>query len=291
MSDPWGQPQPPASDPWGQGPRANPDPWGTAPGGAPADPWGRTQLGPDAPTERIHPPGAAGVDQYGRPLGGFPPDPPTGTMIGQQPPRPPGLAPTIVVTVLFGLFGLIPASIHASRARALGLPGARYWQAFGGALVLAVVIQGVIGGLLWNQLRATAPGLATGPAAAETAAPATDQTRAPVESAPAPAPTTTSAAAPTPESRTVTSLPSGTWLTVLDSLPKGERTEAEAWAMADSLSGQARVVVVDSDRIPGLRAGYWAVAIPGSSSRDQASALCAGVGRSVGGTCYPRQVA
>lgn len=79
-------------------------------------------------------------------------------------------------------------------------------------------------------------------------------------------------------------------MTVLDSMPKGAHTEQEAWAIANGLSGRAKVVVVDSDRISGLNNGYWALAITGSTSRNEATNWCSVVNRSVGGDCYPRQV-
>lgn len=43
----------------------------------------------------------------------------------------PSLAATILVTIFFGLFGLIPAAIHSQRATQLGRDGSRYWKAFG----------------------------------------------------------------------------------------------------------------------------------------------------------------
>lgn len=45
-------------------------------------------------------------------------------------PALPSVALTVVITFLFGLFGLIPASVHASRAKAAGESGSRYWKAF-----------------------------------------------------------------------------------------------------------------------------------------------------------------
>lgn len=43
----------------------------------------------------------------------------------------PSLAATILVTLFFGLFGLIPAAIHSQRATQMGQDGGRYWKAFG----------------------------------------------------------------------------------------------------------------------------------------------------------------
>ncbi|MGH9091002.1 MAG: double zinc ribbon domain-containing protein [Acidimicrobiales bacterium] len=53
---------------------------------------------------------------------------------------PPTLTATILVTFFFGAFGLIPAVIHASRARDLGYNSARYWWACGLTFLLAVLL-------------------------------------------------------------------------------------------------------------------------------------------------------
>lgn len=55
------------------------------------------------------------------------------------------MAPTIVVTAVAGLFGLIPASIAANRARAQASSGRDYWQAFGITLT-AVTLGWVVTG-------------------------------------------------------------------------------------------------------------------------------------------------
>lgn len=90
---------------------------------------------------------------------------------------------------------------------------------------------------------------------------------------------------------TVRTLVSGSWITVLESLPQAERAEADAWSQARSLSTlSVRVVVVDSSAVVGLNSGYWALAVTGSSSRDQARAVCGLLGRELGGNCYERQV-
>jgi cyclophilin family peptidyl-prolyl cis-trans isomerase len=56
----------------------------------------------------------------------------------------PGLAPTIVITVLFGLFGLIPAAIAAGKARRAGVSENRYWIAFGASMAGSVVLYAVV---------------------------------------------------------------------------------------------------------------------------------------------------
>jgi hypothetical protein len=43
--------------------------------------------------------------------------------------------PVVIFTLFFGVFGAISAARRSRDARAFGLPVARYWQAFGGALV------------------------------------------------------------------------------------------------------------------------------------------------------------
>jgi hypothetical protein len=44
--------------------------------------------------------------------------------------QPPAITTTVVITLFFGLFGLIPASMHSSRAREMGQPTGKYWKAF-----------------------------------------------------------------------------------------------------------------------------------------------------------------
>ena len=54
--------------------------------------------------------------------------------------RAPSIAATVWITLLFGLFGLIPATMHSSRAAALGQPTGKYWAAFIGILLLWVFL-------------------------------------------------------------------------------------------------------------------------------------------------------
>lgn len=54
-----------------------------------------------------------------------PPMPPYG-----RPPAP-GIALTLVITLFFGLFGLIPAFMHSEEAKRNGYPTGKYWATFG----------------------------------------------------------------------------------------------------------------------------------------------------------------
>lgn len=94
-----------------------------------------------------------------------------------------------------------------------------------------------------------------------------------------------------PTAPAVKSLPAGSWITILDSLPKNEfsQVQAEAKAVMLSVAGYP-VSVIDSDAIPSLNGGYWALGVTGSSSREAAVGLCGVLGRQAGGSCYPRQV-
>ena len=53
---------------------------------------------------------------------------------------PPALTLTVVITLLFGVFGLIPAALHANAAQRMGYPAGRYWKAFGWCFAASVVI-------------------------------------------------------------------------------------------------------------------------------------------------------
>jgi len=64
-----------------------------------------------------------------------------------MPVRPaPSIALTLVITLFFGLFGLIPAAVHTSTARTLGMPTRKYWMTFW--LTLAVPVALMALGLL-----------------------------------------------------------------------------------------------------------------------------------------------
>ncbi|GAA1711671.1 hypothetical protein GCM10009702_12620 [Propioniferax innocua] len=105
-------------------------------------------------------------------------------------------------------------------------------------------------------------------------------------------PTSSSSGAPTPSPEpAVETLPSGSWILVLDSLDKRKYDLREANIEAEILSGSWHVEVLDSDAIAGLNGGYWALAVTGFSGRSDTTRACEDLGRSVGGSCYPRQVA
>ncbi|MEL4356472.1 MULTISPECIES: serine/threonine-protein kinase [unclassified Luteococcus] len=85
--------------------------------------------------------------------------------------------------------------------------------------------------------------------------------------------------------------PVGKWVLVLESLEQGKYSYADASAKAASLSTSgATVHVLDSTDTPGLRSGYWALAVLPFDSRGEATAMCPQMGRETGDKCYPRRV-
>jgi hypothetical protein len=52
----------------------------------------------------------------------------------------PSRTTTVVITVLFGLFGLIPSYVHGKRAERLGGSAGRYWTAFGVSFAASVLV-------------------------------------------------------------------------------------------------------------------------------------------------------
>lgn len=102
------------------------------------DPW---SPGPGYPPQMPPPP--HGYPGYGGQFGGPAPAGPPPPYGLPTPPEPPGLAVTVIITLLAGVFGVIPASLHAARAQQMGYPGGRYWKAFGitlGALLAGQVL-------------------------------------------------------------------------------------------------------------------------------------------------------
>lgn len=43
----------------------------------------------------------------------------------------PAITATVLITLFFGFFGLIPTTIHTNRARDAGQQTNKYWKAFG----------------------------------------------------------------------------------------------------------------------------------------------------------------
>jgi hypothetical protein len=92
--------------------------------------------------------------QYSAPQQQYPqqpqPQPPYG--YNQQPQSPPygnyqqpvaalpTIWPTLLITFFFGIFGLIPASMHTSRAREAGRPTNAYWAAFGWTMAASILL-------------------------------------------------------------------------------------------------------------------------------------------------------
>ncbi|MFG1927678.1 hypothetical protein [Cryptosporangium sp. NPDC048952] len=56
--------------------------------------------------------------------------------------------PVAVFTMFFGIFGAISAARRSSDARALGLPGGRYWGVFAGTLVASFAVWTLILGIV-----------------------------------------------------------------------------------------------------------------------------------------------
>ena len=67
-------------------------------------------------------------------------------MLADQPSNPlvPTVTATLVITLFFGVFGAIPASIHADRARRQGASTAKYWQCFAAVMVINLLAMAII---------------------------------------------------------------------------------------------------------------------------------------------------
>lgn len=178
------------------------------------------------------------------------------------------------------------------------------------AITALLVVLGLIGFVIYRYLEPAREAM-VGPSSSSTVAPpqtivapTAPSAQPPVTTQVVPAPSTVvstvvvTAAPPAPTrpatsatGSAVRSLPAGSWITIFDSLPKDEFTLQQAEQRAAGMrSGSYTVSVIDSDAIPGLNGGYWALGVPGATSRDSAAAMCGVFGREVGGSCYPRQV-
>lgn len=243
----------------------------------------------------------------------MPPPPPIGPVVPGYPGQvvimvaPPAVTTTVLITLFFGLFGLIPASRHSQRAEQMGLSGGKYWKAFGitfGAMtmvnVIAVVLVNVLGaGLFLAMLSAASGGSYSSPTSGyqPSYAPASYSPPAYSYEPSNPAsttPTDTSSNSPTESTGDTGDHPAlaGTWVAVLDSFDQNQSDISQARSLASQISTSygVQVYVVDSGDYAGLNPGYWAVILSGYSSNEQARASCAQVGREPSDACYGRHI-
>lgn len=162
--------------------------------------------------------------------------------------------------------------------------------------VLGVAVGGAVTAIAWMILVPPVSGVpVTSPSPSATIAESPTQEPTPTdvpttETPPAQETPSASASSPT-ASGVVTSLPSGSWVTVLKSLPKDIVTPENALEQAADLGDdQHRPVVIDTDAFGNLHPGYWAVVVPGQSSREESNAVCDALGIGLGDHCYPRQI-
>ena len=174
-------------------------------------------------------------------------------------------------------------------------------------MVLGVIVGLMVIALLW-ALTAGRPGTTATPSPAPTVTINPAGTPTPPATAPTPTASATASATPTPSPSAsltptpsptptappegiVTDLAEGSYLTVLESLRKSATTPQQALARASGLgNAQYPAVVIDSDEIDSLNAGYWVVAILGARDGAEAKARCAAVGESFGTDCYVRRI-
>ncbi|MFP5416045.1 MAG: hypothetical protein ACLGHZ_04090 [Actinomycetes bacterium] len=172
-----------------------------------------------------------------------------------------------------------------------------------GNLTLGIVL-GVIAGLVavilgWWALQPQLTGQPA-PSPSASASPSRTPTPRPTPTAsPTPSPTPSETASATPSESAppspipgiVTSLPPGSWITVLDSLRQGSTTPEQAIARAQELTFPGyQTVAIDTSAFSNLNPGYYAIVIPGAATRADVSATCQAIGIPVGDDCYARQI-
>ena len=79
-----------------------------------------------------------------------------------------------------------------------------------------------------------------------------------------------------------------TWVLVLESYEQDRYSLDYARARAAEIS--PGTLVLDSSATVGMNSGYWAVVYGSWSNKEAARDSCYQVGRSAGGTCYPRHL-
>jgi hypothetical protein len=62
----------------------------------------------------------------------------------------PSATPTILITIFFGVFGLIPAAVQSSNAGREGVNSNKYWKAFGITFVCVLLAYAVLVAILFN---------------------------------------------------------------------------------------------------------------------------------------------
>lgn len=149
-----------------------------------------------------------------------------------------------------------------------------------GAIILAIVWFGA--GLGDSPTTAAPSPSASGPTPSLTPTPDTSQT---------PTPTPEDTPTQEPVEGIVTELPTGSWITVLDSLPKASTSGQQAVERAAGLSSAGyTAVALDTDSFPSLTPGYYAIVIPGAATRQGVVDVCQAVGIPLGDRCYPREI-
>lgn len=166
-------------------------------------------------------------------------------------------------------------------------------------MILGAVTGLMIIGLAWALTLGSKPADRAVPVApASTAAPTAEASKSQppvVESSPTAAESESVTPTPTPtpsvNGEAVTTLPNGTYITVLQSMRKSKVDLNEALARAEEISTDAhKVEVVDSDAISSLRPGYWTLAVTGSKDSKTAKAICGEMNRPFGDHCYLRKI-
>lgn len=217
---------------------------------------------------------------------------------------PPAVTTTVLVTLFFGLFGLIPASRHSQRAQQMGLDGGKYWKAFGitfGSMtavnVLALVLFPMMGlGLFAGLMAAAGGGNSSSSGYQPTSYSQPTYSYQPTSyEQPSVPPVDDPTFGSTDSASDIGDHPAlaGSWVAVLDSFEQSESDISEARGLANRISTKygVQVSVLDSGDYSGLNSGYWAVVLTGFSSNEQARAACSSVGREPSGACYGRHIA
>jgi hypothetical protein len=122
-------------------------------------PAGAPYHAPGTPPYPPPPYGGYGAAQYPPPpqgyYGPYPGASAPAPYLGPLATKQPSVWPVVIVTLLVGIFGVIPAALRSAKAKAMGASVGRYWWTFGGIMAGWVLLSVVLAAGVASQQAST----------------------------------------------------------------------------------------------------------------------------------------